>query len=85
MSGAPNCSGNIQFAKPTKAGMIAPKIITMPCKVVSWLKRSGSKICKPGWNNSARMSSAMMPPEINIAKLNHMYIEPMSLWLVVVT
>ncbi len=28
MSGAPICSGIIQFARPTKAGMTAPNIIT---------------------------------------------------------
>ncbi len=28
MSGAPICMGIIQFAKPTKAGMTAPKIMT---------------------------------------------------------
>ena len=37
MSGAPICSGTIQFAKPTNAGMIAPKIMTSPCIVTSWL------------------------------------------------
>ena len=79
ISGAPSCSGSIQFAKPTKAGMMAPKIITMPCSVVNWLNSSGRTTCRPGSNSSARIKSAMMPPEMNIAKLNHRYIEPMSL------
>ena len=35
MSGAPICSGTIQFAKPTKAGMMAPKTMIRPCIVVS--------------------------------------------------
>ncbi len=34
MSGAPICSGTIQFARPTKAGMTAPKIMTSACMVV---------------------------------------------------
>ena len=35
MSEAPICSGIIQFAKPTKAGMIAPNTMIRPCMVVS--------------------------------------------------
>ena len=35
MSGAPIISGTCQFAKPTAAGMIAPKIMTSPCTVLS--------------------------------------------------
>jgi hypothetical protein len=31
------------------------------------------------------MMSDIAPPTRNITKLNHRYIEPMSLWLVVVT
>jgi hypothetical protein len=42
MSDAPIISGIIQFAKPTKAGMIAPNTMMRPCSVVIWLKRSGS-------------------------------------------
>ena len=49
------------------------------------LKNSGRTICRPGWNSSARMVRAMTPPTRNMTKLNHRYIEPMSLWLVVVT
>ena len=85
MSGAPIIIGICQFAKPTNAGMIAPNTMISPCMVVSWLKNSGCTICRPGWNSSARMVSAMMPPTRNMVKLNHRYIVPMSLWLVVVT
>ena len=48
MSGAPICSGTIQFAKPTKAGMMAPKTMIRPCIVVSWLKSCGLTNCSPG-------------------------------------
>jgi len=37
MSGAPIIIGICQFAKPTNAGMIAPKIMIRPCEVTSWL------------------------------------------------
>jgi len=84
MSGAPIIIGICQFAKPTKAGMIAPKIMIRPCMVVSWLKKSGLTNCRPGENSSARMMIAMIPPTPNMRKLNHRYNVPMSLWLVVV-
>ena len=35
MSEAPICSGIIQLATPTKAGMMAPKTMMMPCMVVN--------------------------------------------------
>ena len=35
MSAAPICKGIIQFAKPTKAGMMAPNTMIKPCMVVS--------------------------------------------------
>jgi hypothetical protein len=82
MSDAPTCSGIIQLAKPTKAGMIAPNTITMPCMVVSWLKNSGRKNCRPGWNSSVRIISASTPPESSMVNANHRYRVPMSLWLV---
>ena len=41
MSGAPIIIGICQFAKPTAAGMIAPKIMMRPCSVVIELKNSG--------------------------------------------
>ena len=84
MSAVPICIGISQLAKPTNAGITAPKIITSACTVVRALKNSGWTICKPGWNNSARINSAIAPPTKNITSENHRYIEPMSLWLVVV-
>ena len=83
MSAAPICIGTSQFAKPTNAGMIAPKTITRPCTVVRELKNCGSSICRPGWKSSARISSAIEPPMRNIVNENQRYIVPMSLWLVV--
>ena len=71
MSEAPTCSGTIQFAKPTKAGMIAPNTMMRPCMVVSWLKTSGWNSCSPGWNSSARMDSASTPPDSSMMKANH--------------
>ncbi len=41
MSGAPICSGTIQLASPTKAGITAPNTMIRPCMVVIWLKNSG--------------------------------------------
>ena len=35
MSGAPTISGICQFAKPTKAGMMAPNTMINPCMVTS--------------------------------------------------
>ena len=71
MSGAPIMSGTCQFAKPTAAGMIAPKIMIRPCSVVSELKNSGSTICNPGWKSSVRMVSASVPPARNMMNENH--------------
>ena len=85
MSGAPICIGISQLAKPTKAGMIAPNTMISPCSVVIWLNASGFTTCMPGTNNSARITIAMKPPVRNMTKLNHRYIVPMSLWLVVLT
>ena len=85
MSAAPICSGTIQFAKPTKAGMIAPKTMIRPCIVVSWLNSPGLTNCRPGWKSSARMPSASTPPIISIANENKRYIVPMSLWFVAKT
>ena len=48
MSDAPICSGIIQLAKPTKAGMMAPNTMIRPCMVVSWLNNSGFTSCRPG-------------------------------------
>ena len=83
ISGAPICIGIIQLASPTNAGMTAPNTMIKPCMVVIWLKKFGSTSCNPGWNNSARMISAMIPPIMNIHRLKIRYIDPMSLWFVV--
>ena len=48
MSGAPTIMGIIQFARPTNAGITAPKIITSACTVVMELKNCGSTNCRPG-------------------------------------
>ena len=85
MSGAPTISGICQLARPTKAGISTPKIITSACMVVIWLKKCGSTSCRPGWNSSVRMISAMVPPTRNMIRLNTRYSVPMSLWLVVVS
>ena len=82
ISAAPICSGTIQFANPTKAGMIAPNTMIRPCMVVNWLNSSGLKNCSPGWNNSKRMQRAKTPPIIKLLKANSRYRVPMSLWLV---
>ena len=82
MSGAPICSGTIQLARPTNAGMTAPKIMTSACIVVMELKNIGSTSCRPGLNNSARITMAMAPPMKNMIRLNTRYIVPMSLWFV---
>jgi len=71
MSGAPIIIGIIQLARPTKAGITAPNTMTRPCMVVIWLKKLGSTSCRPGWNSSARITMANVPPSRNIAKLNH--------------
>ncbi len=48
MSGAPTCIGIIQLARPTNAGMIAPKIMTSACMVVMVLNSAGSRNCSAG-------------------------------------
>jgi len=85
LPGAPIIIGIIQLAKPTNAGITTPKIMTIACSVVMELKNIGSTIWIPGWNNSARIISAIPPPIKNMTKENHRYSVPISLWLVVVT
>ena len=82
MSGAPICSGTIQFAKPTNAGMIAPNTMIRPCIVVSWLNSCGLTNCRPGWNSSARMQQRQHAADHEHREENNRYIVPMSLWLV---
>ena len=85
MSGAPICSGIIQLASPTKAGITPPKIMTSACIVVIWLKNSGATHCSPGWNSSSRITPDIAPPMMNMMNENTRYSVPMSLWLVVNT
>ena len=85
MSGAPICSGIIQLARPTVAGITAPNTMISACTVVIVLKNCGSTSCMPGMNSSARITSAIEPPMRNMIRLNIRYIVPMSLWLVVVS
>ena len=82
MSGAPTCMGICQLASPVHAGITAPKIMMSACIVVSELKKSGSKNCRPGLKSSSRMSIAMKPPTKNMMPAKMRYIVPMSLWLV---
>ncbi len=79
MSGAPTCSGIIQLARPTQAGITPPKIMTSACMVVIELKICGSTNCSPGLNSSARITMAMAPPMKNITPANTRYMVPMSL------
>ncbi len=79
MSGAPIISGMNQFAKPANAGMIMPNTMISACTVVMELKKLGFTNCRPGWNSSARITSAMAPPMNSITRLKHMYSVPMSL------
>ena len=82
MSGAPICSGTIQLARPTKAGITPPKIITSACSVVIWLKNSGLTCCRPGVISSVRMTTLIAAPMMNMMKLKTRYRVPMSLWFV---
>lgn len=79
MSGAPICSGIIQLARPTNAGITPPKIITSACTVVIWLKNSGLTNCNPGCINSARITTLIAAPMMNMTKENSRYSVPISL------
>ena len=79
ISGAPIIIGISQLAKPVNAGITTPKIIMMACIVVIELKNCGSTNCRPGWNNSVRITNAMTPPIRNMMNANHKYKVPMSL------
>lgn len=61
-SGAPICSGMIQFANPAKSGVANISSMIVPCIVNAWLNCSFDMICVPGRASSARMKSAMSPP-----------------------
>ena len=64
------------------AGITAPKIMIRAWLVTRLLYRSGSTSWIPGRKSSARMTMAKKPPRRNMAKENHRYMVPMSLWLV---
>jgi hypothetical protein len=70
------------LARPTKAGITPPKIMTSACTVVIWLKNSGFRCCRPGSMSSQRISTDMNAPMMNITNANTRYSVPMSLWLV---
>ena len=68
-SGAPIWIGMSALAKPANSGVANSSSMIVPCIVNSWLNWSGlSTTCRPGWNSSARMSSASTPP--NMKKAN---------------
>jgi hypothetical protein len=71
MSEAPIISGTCQLAKPTKAGMMAPKIMISPCIEMNWLKVAGLTSCSPGWKSSTRMTIASAPANRNMLSENH--------------
>ena len=58
-SGAPICSGIIQLARPTKAGITPPKIITSACMVVP--KASGSPAAAARSQKPRRRSGSADP------------------------
>jgi len=82
-SGAPICSGMMTFAKPANSGVANSSSMIVPCIVKSWLYCSLlCRICMPGSNSSARISSAITPPMQK--KMNDVtrYMYPIVLWSV---
>ncbi len=84
-SGAPICSGMIQFAKPAKSGVANISSMTVPCIVNAWLNCSFDRIWVPGRASSARMTRARMPPIRKKANDVPRYSVPIVLWSVVVS
>ncbi len=84
-SGAPICSGMIQFAKPANSGVANISSMIVPCIVNAWLNCSFEISCVPGRASSARMSSAIRPPIRKNTNEVTRYIVPMVLWSVVVS
>ncbi len=71
------------FAKPAKSGVANISSITVPCMVNSWLYCSlVCRICIPGSNSSARISSAITPPRQKNTNEAIRYMYPMVLWSV---
>ncbi len=83
-SGAPICSGMIQFANPANSGVANISSMIVPCIVNAWLNCSFDMICVPGRASSARMKSASRPPMQKNANDVTRYIVPIVLWSVVV-
>ncbi len=84
-SGAPICSGMIQFVKPANSGVANISSITVPCIVNAWLNCSFDRNWLPGLASSARISSASTPPIRKNANDVTRYRVPMVLWSVVVS
>ena len=84
-SGAPICSGMIQFVKPANSGVANISSMIVPCIVNAWLNCSFDMICRPGRASSARMSSAITPPMRKNANDVTRYSVPIVLWSVVVS
>ncbi|GGR02516.1 hypothetical protein GCM10010195_67790 [Kitasatospora griseola] len=78
-SGAPICSGMIQFAKPVNSGIANSSSITEPCMVNAWLNCSLERICVPGRASSARITNASTPPIRKNANALTRYIVPIVL------
>ncbi|OIQ63523.1 hypothetical protein GALL_549370 [mine drainage metagenome] len=68
MSGAPICSGIIQFASPVSAGITDMKIMIRPCMVPKALNSSGLSSHTFGFQSSVRMANASTPPTNNITR-----------------
>ena len=54
--------------KAAPSGMMARKIMVVPCIVKSWLKISGETRSCPGRASWARITSASRPPDMNRMK-----------------
>jgi len=61
MSAAPTCSGTSQFAKPTKAGMIAPNTITRPVNGGEGVEELGIEELQARLEKLEAMRSAIVP------------------------
>ena len=79
ISGEPIIIGIIQLASPANAGITAPNTMISACSVVMELKNIGSTNCMPGSNSSARITSAIAPPTMNMIREVNRYKVPMSL------
>ncbi len=84
-SGAPICSGMIQFVNPENSGVANISSMIVPCIVNAWLNCSLETICSPGRASSARMMSARTPPIRKKANDVTRYSVPIVLWSVVVS